>query len=114
MLGIMFSGCSVKPQQDAGIEGRVMRSPTCPGPVRPGRICEAPFSAVFFVQDREGQQVATFETDTDGRFRVSLPSGAYTVVPSDEAPVRRGQAKDVTVADEDYTQLSLVFDTGIR
>jgi hypothetical protein len=100
----------------SGIEGQVLRTNTKPGPIRQGEPTEVPFSATFRVLDAGGEEVLTFTTDEDGRFKVVLPPGDYTIVPAENAPVLRPatQKKPVTVKEGAFTELRLVFDTGMR
>ncbi len=100
----------------SGIEGQVLRTNAQPGPIRQGEPTEVPFSATFRVLNADGEEVLTFTTDEDGRFKVVLPPGDYTIVPADDAPVFRPstQKKTVTVEKDAFTELRLVFDTGMR
>ena len=100
----------------SGIEGVALRSPARPGPQRSDQPNEAPIEATFHVLDSSGEEIATFETDAEGRFKVNLPPGDYTIVPGDNAPVIRPsrQGKPVSVGAEAFTQLRLVFDSGMR
>jgi hypothetical protein len=99
---------------DTGIVGTVLR-----GPVQPacmvGVSCDAPFAAMFWVY-AGSQQVASFQSDAQGRFDVSLVPGSYLVVPGPDAPVisPSSQAKRVTVGPVGLTTVQLLFDTGIR
>lgn len=89
------------------------------GPVQPVcRVdvpCDAPFSATFTVEQRD-RVVATFLSDSNGRFEVRLPPGSYLVIPSATAPIisPRAQAKEVIVGPNGPTMVTLRFDTGIR
>jgi hypothetical protein len=99
---------------DTGLAGIVMR-----GPVQPvcmvGVSCDAPFAATFGVY-AGGEQVATFQSDAQGRFDVPLAPGVYLVVPGPGAPVifPSSQARQVTVGPVGLTTVQLLFDTGIR
>src|ERR1041384_300646 len=64
----------------SGIEGVIMISPSHPGPIRKDRPNTAPAGNVKFVVKNAEAQVASFTTDPEGHFRVSLPPGHYTVV----------------------------------
>ncbi len=99
-----------------GIEGQFLRGPVRGGPVRVDAPSEAPVQGIFHVLDADGQEVATFETDEEGRFRVTLPPGTYTLVPGDDLPIMRPgrQKKPFTVASSGFTRLRIVFDTGMR
>jgi hypothetical protein len=61
----------------SGIEGRVLRGPVTPVCI-PDTPCYAPFAATFLVP-RAGVTVATFESDSGGRFLVYVPAGAYAI-----------------------------------
>ena len=99
---------------DTGLIGIVVR-----GPVQPvcqaQTPCDAPFGASFTVE-QNGRVVATFRSDTQGRFQVHLAPGSYLVVPGPDAPIisPSGQAKPVVVGPDGLTNVRLEFDTGIR
>ena len=56
-----------------------MVSPSRPGPIHKDRPNAAPAGNVQFVVKKGDATVATFTTDAEGHFRVSLPPGHYTV-----------------------------------
>lgn len=65
----------------SGIEGVITIGPIRPGPIRrdseyPTR---APFASTTFTVRNENAAVASFTTDEQGRFRVLVPPGHYTV-----------------------------------
>ena len=99
---------------DALLVGTVTR-----GPIQPVcRIdvpCEAPFSATF-TAERGNRVIATFRSNSQGRFEVRLAPGGYAIVPGQDAPLiaPRAQAKEVSVAPSGTTTVVLTFDTGIR
>ncbi|MCI0432320.1 MAG: prealbumin-like fold domain-containing protein, partial [Gemmatimonadetes bacterium] len=100
---------------ETGIMGKVFRGPVEGGPAIWAESDEAPFRAVFYVME-SGREVARFESDEQGRFKVSLPPGEYTIVPDKSAPVLfpHRQKKNVTVPADDYAEVTLRFDTGMR
>ncbi len=107
------SGGGVEPPATR-LVGQVVR-----GPVRPvcqvDVPCDEPFSAEFTV--RQGSRnVATFRSDSQGRFAVPLAPGTYTIVPAPDAPLLSPtqQTKVVTVGPDSATVVRLEFDTGIR
>jgi len=63
----------------SGIEGVVTISPAMPGPAREGMPDTKPLPNMAWVVQSEKGIVASFTTDSNGRFRVSLPPGHYTV-----------------------------------
>lgn len=106
----------VEPQPETGLRGTVALSPACPGPVRKDRPCPPrPFSAPFQVLDEKRQVVARFASDAEGTFSVVLPPGDYTVVPDDSAPMAtKRQEKAVHILEDGWTEVQLIFDSGMR
>lgn len=56
-----------------------MVSPNLPGPIHKDRPNSAPAGNLRFVVKKGDATVASFTTDAEGRFHVSLPPGHYTV-----------------------------------
>src|SRR5262249_49653633 len=73
---------AVVPDGKSGIEGEVVVFPVDGGPDLPGRPAEAPWQDGNFTIRKGGRIVTTFSTDQDGRFRVALAPGLYTVAPT--------------------------------
>lgn len=98
----------------SGIDVTTVAGPTCPVQ-REGQSCTAPISARVIVT-RGGDTVATLQTTGDGRGRIPLAPGTYTV--SGEASTRpfpRPSApQQVTVSDGRFVAVQFLFDTGIR
>jgi len=99
-----------------GLEGTVLRGPTCPVETENDPCPDEPFSALFHVFDLDEEEVATFTTSADGSFRITLAPGDYLIVPDATAPIIHPstQAKSVTVEAGGFTEVTLVFDTGIQ
>lgn len=100
----------------SGIEGTVLRGPTCPV-VRENDPCpDQPFAAPFYVFGEKGKDIATFQSDEQGHFRVALDPGEYAIVPDESAPILfpKNQRKTVVVHQNQFTEVTLLFDTGIR
>jgi hypothetical protein len=64
---------------ETGIEGLILISPTHGGPVRPGVASSAPLRDTEFIVRKAEETIATFKTDAEGKFRVLVPPGRYTV-----------------------------------
>ena len=60
----------------------MMMSPARPGPIRKGAENSKPVPSVTFIVTKKGEStpVTSFTTAEDGKFRVSVPPGIYTVV----------------------------------
>jgi hypothetical protein len=100
---------------ETGIRGTMLMGPVEPGPTRVGQSDEMPFSAVFVVF-ASGKKVASFESDENGHFRVALPPGSYTIVPTKSAPMPlpTHQTRNVLVPGAGFVELTLHFDTGMK
>jgi hypothetical protein len=68
-----------QPETGTGLEGEIRISPIHGGPHRLGVPNSKPLAHTVFVVKKEEQIIASFETDDEGRFRVSLPPGKCTV-----------------------------------
>lgn len=99
---------------NTGIEGQVLIGPMCPV-VQAGTPCpDQPYQAAIAVLDKNGRQVAQFQSDAQGRFLVSLAPGTYTVRPGSPDGFTRAGEQTVTVVSGQYTQVTITYDSGIR
>jgi hypothetical protein len=99
-----------------GIEGMITFSPTQPGPISADAPSSKPLANVtFVVENDKSAEVASFTTDDQGRFRVSLAPGHYTVSKKGKkgGPGRFGPF-DVDVRADQMTRVTWDCDTGIR
>jgi hypothetical protein len=104
-----------QPRPDSGIEGVITVSPASPGPARAGVPNARPLANTTFAVENTSGVIATFTTDADGRFRVSLPPGHYTVSRKDGRP-RIGYFGpfEVDVAAGKMTMVAWQCDSGMR
>jgi hypothetical protein len=116
--GFCYAQTSPTPMPEAaetGIEGVITLSPTHPGPVRPGMISSKPLANATFVVGNENGAVAEFTTDAQGRFKVSLAPGHYTVTKKDQQKgIGRHGPFDVDVTAGQMTKVEWQCDTGMR
>jgi hypothetical protein len=70
---------AAQPETGTGLEGEIRIGPTHGGPARIGVTDSKPLANTTFVVKNDEKIIASFETDDQGRFRVSLPPGKYTV-----------------------------------
>jgi hypothetical protein len=110
-------GAGVTTHSESGIEGQALISPVGPGPTRQGQPDSAPFRTTLVIsRASDGSEVRRLETGSDGRFRVALPPGTYTVGPpvgTGRRLPRAGQ-ETVTVAPGKFAQVTINFDSGMR
>jgi hypothetical protein len=97
----------------SGVVGRVTAGPTCPVE-RPDKPCPPrPVSAEIDVHDRNGRTVAKTNSSADGRYRVGVTPGKYTlVVVTDTFP--RCPETSVSVKAGVFARVDISCDTGIR
>ena len=116
VMSSCFSSGQTQSEPGTGIEGVITFGPTQGGPIRPGIPSSAPLAnATFVVENEKGAEVASFTTDDQGRFRVLLTPGHYTVS-------REGKKHgighygpfDVVVLAGRMTKVEWECDTGIR
>lgn len=99
----------------AGISGTVTLGPTCPGPQRINETCEQPYLANISIKDESGKEIIRIQSDTSGKFSVSLPPGTYVVEPVQEGRYpARPERKIIVVEKRKFTETAIYYDTGIR
>ena len=122
VLFLMFFGLSSAQTQPAstagpgtGIEGVITVGPTHGGPAIVGVPDSKPLAnATFVVQDEKGA-VTSFATDDQGRFRISLAPGHYSVSLRDKKPkIGRYGPFGVNVVAGQMTKVAWYCDSGRR
>jgi hypothetical protein len=113
----LISACSSTnptPPPDSGIQGQVLIGPTCPV-VREGMDCaDKPFQANFTVLTPTGDEVTHFQSDQQGLFNIPLAPGDYVLHPVSTNSLPFATDQDFTVTQGQFTQLTILFDSGIR
>jgi hypothetical protein len=97
----------------SGIDGDVILRPVSPVE-RPGMVNERPYEAVIGVRTPAGRVVAEVRSDADGRFRIVLAPGTYVLQPESDAIYPQAPAQTVTVRQDQFTPVRIVYDSGIR
>ncbi len=97
----------------SGIEGQVMIRPISPVE-RPGVVNERPYQATITVLAQSGQVVTQFQSNKDGRFRVSLKPGIYILHPESPRPRPYAPEQAITVDKAGFTWIEINYDSGIR
>jgi hypothetical protein len=97
----------------SGVVGKVTAGPTCPVE-EPDKPCApGPVSAEIDVRDRNGRTVANTKSAADGRYRVAVTPGNYTlVVVTSTFPQCPETPVGVKVGV--FTNVDISCDTGIR
>lgn len=100
----------------SGVRGIVLLGPTCAGATR-ADACTEPYVARLLVLDTEGVPVGEVTSAEDGTFALALPPGVYTIQPTPpEGDVLFPVAFPVSfvVGEEEWTEIGVDYDTGIR
>jgi len=117
---LVMSGCFSSGQTQSGsgtgIEGVITFGPTQGGPIRADTPSSKPLAnATFLVENEKGAEVASFTTDDQGRFRVPLTPGHYTVSKEGKKHgIGHYGPFDVDVVAGRMTNVQWECDTGIR
>jgi len=115
ILSAMTTAATATPSpSSSGIEGIIMVSPSHPGPIRKDVPNAAPAANVTFVVMKGDERVAALTTDAEGRFRLLLPPGHYTVLREDPG-ARVGHWRfEAEVKAGEMTTVRWVGDSGMR
>jgi Prealbumin-like fold domain len=104
-----------KPDSETGLEGVISVGPIQGGPTRQGVPDSRPLANVEFVIEKENNAVASFKTDDQGRFRISLPPGHYSISRKDwKASIGSYGPFEVDVAAGQMKRVQWNCDTGMR
>ena len=102
-------------QPGTGLEGMILVGPIQGGPTKQGIPDSRPLTNTEFVVTKEKSTVASFKTDDQGRFRISLPPGHYTVSRKDwKASIGSYGPFEVDVAEGQIKTVQWNCDTGLR
>ena len=99
-----------------GIKGQVLIGPVSPIE-RNGIINKTPFEAALKFVDSDENVVEKIRTDENGKFKLELKPGAYTIIPE---PIINtgfyplGKNKNITVKSGEIVFVEVDFDSGIR
>jgi Prealbumin-like fold domain len=104
------------PSQGSGVKGQVLIGPACPVMRVEDPCPDQPYQAKITVYSLNGQEVTRFETDKDGKFAVNLPPGDYILHPKspDGRPIPSAEDVEFTVLPNEFTEVIVNFDSGIR
>jgi len=112
---ILLGACAGStPEGAQGVEGQVLIGPMCPVMVE-GQPCpDQPYQATLAILDTNGRELIRVETDTAGRFKVALEPGSYTMQPQPGEGIAFASPFDFSVQEGTFTQVMVLYDSGIR
>jgi|SRR5215468_5621868 len=103
---------------DGGIEGKVVMGPMCPVERKDQPCPDKPLEASIEIQGQDDQDnKRRIRSGKDGRFRIDLAPGKYTLTPispNPGAPPRAPGPQSVTVESGKYIHVTIKYDSGIR
>lgn len=115
VLGLVNVQASPNSEINSGIEGVISKSPSQPGPTRQDVPDSAPFPDAPLVVKREGKMIMTLKTDSQGRFRIPLPPGAYEISVKGQKPgIGSCGPFEVKVVAGETQHVRWECDTGMR
>ena len=98
----------------SGIYGQVTLGPVCPVEQLNNPCRDKPYQATIEVLDSNRNQVTSFQTDAQGNFKIGLAPGAYILVPQSPGIMPHAGEQTVSVSANLFTQVTIVYDSGIR
>ena len=97
----------------SGIEGQVSIGPVR-SVERPGVTNQRPYEAHITVLDAAGHEIASVDSDHDGKFHIALPPGTYILRPERPGFYPRASEQRVKVGRDRMTRVAIVYDSGKR
>lgn len=102
-------------EAETGLEGVISISPIRGGPEMVGVPNSGPFANIDFIVKKGDETVASFKTDEQGRFRLQLAPGHYTVSMKDgKRGIGRHGPFEVDVVAGQMKQVQWTCDSGMR
>ncbi len=99
-----------------GVKGQVFISPVSPFE-REGVINKAPYEAFLKFVDLNKDTIKKIQTDVNGKFKVALDSGNYTIIPesiTNTGTYPIGEMKNIIIKSGEIAFVEIDFDSGIR
>jgi hypothetical protein len=113
-LALLIAGAASAAPSESGLKGVVTR-----GPITPVCVAEAPCTEpaknVTLIFSRAGHVVGRALTDAQGRYRLRLPAGLYTVRRARSTGIdRKLDPNRARVFARRFARVDFSIDTGIR
>ena len=113
-----FKAMSAEPspssEKQSGVEGVITVGPTRGGPTREGVPDTKPLADTAFKVEKQNGVILSFTTDANGKFKISLPAGHYTISKKDVVAGIGNYSFEVDVAPGQVNRVHWECDTGIR
>jgi len=115
VLILLLATCSAQPASvNSGVEGQAFIGPVCPV-VQVGQECpDQPYQTTLTVTNSNGREIAKVQTDAEGRFKIPLEPGEYTLHPESPNVMPFAAEQTFVVEAGMFTQVIVNYDSGIR
>jgi hypothetical protein len=116
LVAVALASCGGEGGGDgtSGIRGQALAGPQCPVEVQGSPCPNLPYEGTVIATDVESGEEFTAETDSEGRFALSLEPGTYEVSIVSETSPPFAKPQTVTVEPDSFTEITVSVDTGIR
>lgn len=119
LLTLLVTACAAMATPtptDSGITGQALIGPVCPVEIEGQDCSDRPYQATLTVNSLEGKKIVQFQTDEQGNFRVPLAPGEYILHPETPQgqPLPFAEEQRFTVLPGEFTELIVLYDSGIR
>jgi len=99
---------------ESGITGKILAGPQCPVE-KVGEDCEdKPYQATVVVKTIDGREVTKFSSDASSNFKISLSPGRYWLEGVGGQKFPGLSQMPIEVLPNQFKEMTLRFDTGIR
>lgn len=97
----------------SGIQGKILLGPTSPVCTV---SCYSPYQADVIVRDTLGNALTSFHSIGDGTFKITLAPGTYILDPQEKTkkPFPYAGQQTASVTANTFTQITIIYDTGLR
>jgi hypothetical protein len=118
VAAVLATSCARTASPEAtksGVRGIVLSGPSCPVETMDSPCPDRPWEGTVTATAQDGSVAGETQTDQDGRFTLPLPPGTYTLTPQvEEAGPPSAAPQEVTVNEDEFTDVRLSVDSGIR
>jgi hypothetical protein len=119
VFGVLLTACGAASPAAApgtGLQGLVEVGPTCPVERINSPCPPHPLAATIVIRNPQGAEVRRVQSGADGRFKVDLAAGTYTLVGLNvgNSMLPRPIQTAATVVQGRYSAITVEYDSGIR
>lgn len=101
-------------EEGNGIKGQVFLAECQGDQVATDCFSQEPYQATLIVYNAAFEEIARVDTDEEGLFSFVLEPGVYFIHPYSPSPYPIATDYQVTVAEGDWTEMTILYDSGIR